>query len=515
MPMTLGALLDRSAQRYRHRACVFQDGHRITYGDLADATDRYARGLYDLGVRRGDRVGIWMANHADYFIAYYGNAKLGAISVPVNTMLTGEEAHYLLRNSQARAVIAGPTYRTMLRSLQLRLPALRVIVVRGGHAGGREPSLEAVVGGGADALAGLGEGGLRFKRQVVPRDPAAILYTSGTTGRPKGAVLSHHNITWDAQACDRRLHLSPNDRALCVLPMFHAFAETVFLVLPLLVGASVVVMERFHPVATLKAMQEMQVTFFAGVPSMFMLMLQVPREARPPLERLRFCVSGAAPLPVEIQERFEHEFGVPLLEGDGPTECSPVTCVNPLEGPRKPGTVGLPLPGVKIAIFDEHDRPLPPGEVGEIVVRGPNVMMGYLDQPEETKKVMTSGWLHTGDLGKMDDDGYLTIVGRKKELIIVGGLNVYPREVEDALLRHPAVAEVAVVGRPDRLRGEVPVAYVVLRSGPSVQPRELQAFCRERLAPFKVPRAVEFREALPKSPTGKVLRETLTGEGGA
>jgi long-chain acyl-CoA synthetase len=508
---TLGDLLDRSAQRHRHRACVIQGARRLTYGELADAADRYARGLFDLGIRPGDRVALWMANCADYFVAYYGNAKLGAVTVPINTLFKPDEAHHLLHDSGAGAIVADHAYRPVLAALGPRLPRLKVAVVRGGRTRARSPSFQALLAAGADALASRGSAGLRFKQQVSPRHPAAILYTSGTTGRPKGAVLSHRSITFDARACTRVLHLAPADRALCVLPMFHAFAQTVLMVLPLLVGASVVVVERFHPAAVLKAMAEAGVTFFAGVPSMYALFLDVPPPARPPLERLRFCVSGAAPLPPALFERFEREFGVPLLEGDGPTECGPVTCVNPPEGPRKPGTVGLPLPGVRIAIFDESNRPLPQGQVGEIVVRGPNVMMGYLDLPGETRQAMAGGWFHTGDLGTIDEDGYITIVDRKKEIVIVGGLNVYPREVEEVLTRHPAVAEAAVVGRPDPLRGEVPVAFVTLRPGRSLRHRDLLAFCRQHLADFKVPRSVQVRGDLPRSATGKILRRALTG----
>jgi long-chain acyl-CoA synthetase len=280
-------------------------------------------------------------------------------------------------------------------------------------------------------------------------------------------------------------------------------------VLPLLPGCSSYLLERFSPAGVLRAVAEGGVTVFPGVPAMFGALLQVPASARPGLPSLRFCVSGAAPMPVEVMEAFEREFKTILLEGDGPTECSPVTCVNPYHGPRKAGSVGLPLPGVEIRIFDAEDRELPAGEVGEVVVRGENVMRGYHNRPEDTAAALRGGWFHTGDLGRFDAEGYLYLVDRKKDLIIVGGLNVYPREVELTLLSHPAVAEAAVVAIADEARGEVPAAFVALRRGEAAAASELIRHCRERLANFKVPRAVHFLDSLPKTGTGKLRKEDL------
>jgi long-chain acyl-CoA synthetase len=271
-------------------------------------------------------------------------------------------------------------------------------------------------------------------------------------------------------------------------------------------------LERFSPDGALEAIEKHLCTIFPAVPTMFAAILHFPLPREYDLSSLRVCVSGGAPMPVAVMEAFEKRFNVVILEGDGPTECSPVTAVNPLKGVRKPGSIGLPIPGVEMKIFDDNDKEVPVGDLGEIVVRGENVMLGYYNQPEATAEAMRSGWYHTGDIGKVDEDGYFYIVDRKKDMIIVGGLNVYPREVEEVLHTHPAVAEAAVVGEYDELRGEEPVAYVVLKPGAEATEREIIRYCRERLANFKVPRRVIFRESLPKSATGKILKRLLRKE---
>jgi long-chain acyl-CoA synthetase len=296
---------------------------------------------------------------------------------------------------------------------------------------------------------------------------------------------------------------------LCVLPMFHSFAEMVFMVFPVRFGVSVMILERFVPATVLEAMHEHGVTFFCGVPSMFAMLLQVPREQRPNITSLKYCIAGGAALPPKVFQAFKDEFGVPILEGDGPTECAPVVSVNPVAGPQKVGSVGLPLPGVQVKIFDEHDREVRTGGIGEIAVKAPSVMVGYHNQPEATQEAMRRGWMHTGDMGRIDEDGYIYIVDRKKDMLICSGMNVYPREVVEVLYQHPGVAEAAVVGMPDELRGEVPMAFIAPAPGASLTEKEIISFCRARLARFKVPRKVEFREQLPKTATGKILKQDL------
>jgi long-chain acyl-CoA synthetase len=343
---------------------------------------------------------------------------------------------------------------------------------------------------------------------------AAILYTSGTTGRPKGAMLSHRNLATNVRSVVQALGLRPGgERVLVVLPMFHAFAATVGMLTPLLGGFSLIPVARFDPVVVTDAIAASGATLFLGVPSMFSLLLRLDRSQVERWRTVRFCVSGGAAMPVALMRDFEERFGIPILEGDGPTECGPVTCVNPPAGPRKPGSVGLAVPGVVMSVRDEVGRALPEGEIGEVCVRGPSVMQGYWGLPEATRESFFGDWFRTGDLGYRDADGYFFLVDRKKDMIIVNGMNVYPRVIEEVLYRHPAVAEAALVGHPDSLHGEVPVAYVALRPGAALSAAEMRAWCKQFLGRHEVPRRVLFREALPKNATGKILKRELRREG--
>jgi long-chain acyl-CoA synthetase len=503
-------MLDESARNFHHRACLSFRGSRITYGELADLTDRYAKAMYDIGIRKGDRVAIWALNCPEFVIAYYGNAKLGAISVPINTMFTAEEAHYILADSEAKAIVAHSCYEPALHQIWQRLPELQHgVMIPIESAETAFLSWTDLMRQGAEALADAPSSALDFKERPQAREVAVYLYTSGTTGHPKGAMLSHRNLIWDAEACHRVIPLDESDVCVCVLPMFHSFAQQVYIIFGIRYGTSVVILDRFVPATVLQALHECKATMFCAVPSMFAMLLQVPREQRPPITTLKYCIAGGAALPPKVYQGFKDEFGVPILEGDGPTECSPVVSVNPLRGEQKVGSVGLPLPGVQVKIFDEHDREVRTGEIGEIVVKAPSVMVGYHNQREATREALRGGWMHTGDMGRVDEDGYLYIVDRKKDMLICSGMNVYPREVEEVLYQHPAVAEAAVVGMPDELRGEVPIAFVAPFPGKSVTERELLSFCRARLARFKVPRKIELRDQLPKTTTGKILKQDL------
>ncbi len=343
------------------------------------------------------------------------------------------------------------------------------------------------------------------------KKPAAILYTSGTTGKPKGAVLTHKNLLSNADAGVKMFKVTRKDRFLLFLPMFHAFSFMVCMLLPITVGARVIILKSVKPFSrVIKAVVLGRATFFIAIPPVYNLlsMKRFPRLIFRLLP-LRICVSGAAPLPSDTLERWDKNYPVPLLEGYGLTEASPIVSCNPLDGVRKPGSVGVPLPGIEVRIISEDGAGLPPGQVGEITVRGPNVMRGYLNAPQETADVLKDGWLLTGDLGYLDKDGYIFIVDRKKDLIISHGMNIYPREVEEALYAHPAVRQAAVVGVKDAGRGEVPKAFVSVHEGHTVTEKELKAFLKKRLASFKLPRQVELMENLPTNPTGKILKKEL------
>jgi len=507
--MLLYDIIACGAQEHPDRtALIFRDTP-LTYGDLARRVNRLASALHERGVTKGDRVALLLPNSPPFTIAYYAITALGAVCTPANPLLKPAELTYIWSDSDVKMVVTAPPLLPNAQEAQRSLPGLRTLVSIGERAETPDGVLTF-----AELLA---EGDEAFNpkskiQNLKSEDPAVCIYTSGTTGRPKGALLSHHNLTVNCQQVRQALPFDANDNFLCVLPLFHSFAGTVCQNTPLFCGARSTLLEQFHPARVLEAIEKHRVTIFAGVPTMYGALLLYPPDHQYDLSSLRFCVSGGAPMAAALMEAFEKQFNTIIIEGDGPTECSPVTSVNPLEGVRKPGSVGLPIPGVEIKIFDDDDNELPTDAVGEIVVRGENVMLGYHNQPEATAEAMRSGWYHTGDLGKIDADGYIYIVDRKKDMLIVGGLNVYPREVEEMLFTHPVIANAAVIGAQDPLRGEEVVAVVVLKPDAKATDRELIHYCRQRLANYKVPRKVIFRESLPIGGTGKVLKRLLRKE---
>jgi long-chain acyl-CoA synthetase len=342
--------------------------------------------------------------------------------------------------------------------------------------------------------------------ESVSPGPALYLYTSGTTGRPKGVVLTHENLASNVASCQRAGEFDARDSFLCLLPFFHTYAITGTILLPLFHGSKMVLVDRFQPLKVMKLIEEHGISVFLAIPSMYRVLAASDGDFN--VSSVRFPISGGEPLPVAIAEAFEKRFGVPIFEGYGQTEAAPVVTLN-VPGARKLGSVGRPLPGVEVAIWDEQKQPVDADVIGEIMVRGPNVMQGYFNLPEETGKTITNAWLHTGDLGKLDPEGFITITGRKKDLIISAGENIYPREIEEVLVLHPKVKEVAVIGVKDEVRGEVPKAFLIAHEGVSVDDKELRAFCREHLAAYKVPKHFEIVADLPRTPTGKVLKRLL------
>jgi long-chain acyl-CoA synthetase len=503
--MTLYAILERGAANHPDRPAIYFRDLTISYAALKAQVDQFATALVSRGFQPGDFVAALLPNCPHFTVAYYGATRIGAVFTPVNPLLKAQELEYIWRDCGAKMVITLPMFLENARS------AISAI--------GRDIPIICIGDGvpaGAESWSGLLASAPGTPQNSIPYpqsiDPAVCIYTSGTTGRPKGALLSHKNLTTNCDQATQVLHIGAEDNFLCVLPLFHSFAGTVCQNLSLYAGARYTILEQFHPARVLEAVQSHKVTLFAGVPAMYGALLQFPPDKPSDFSSVRLCVSGGAPMPVAMMEAFEKKFGTIIIEGDGPTECSPVTCLNPIEGDRKPGSVGLAIPGCEMKIFDDDDNELPVGEIGEIVVRGDNVMLGYLNQPEATAEAMKNGWYHTGDLGKTDPDGYFYIVDRKKDMLLVGGFNVYPREIEEILYAHPAVQDAAVIGTPDPLRGEEAMAVVVLKPGTQATDRELIAHCRERLANYKVPKRVVFRDALPRGGTGKILKRLLRKE---
>ena len=504
--MLLPDIIRRGADAHPDRTAILFRDASITYAQLAAEVDRIAAAFAARGLGPGDRVALLLPNCPEFTVSYFATAAIGGVCTPANPQLKPAELTYMWNDSQVKLAITVPPLAPAVLEAARNVPSLTTVVT----VGGEEDPANGVIPW--DALIDQSGPAPAPEPTVRPADPAVCIYTSGTTGRPKGALLSHRNLTANCESIAAVLDLHDDDNFLTVLPLFHAFAATVCQNAALFCGTATTYVESFHPARVLEVVRRHRVTLFPGVPAMFGAMLNLPADRTADLSSVRLAVSGGAPMPVAVMTAFEQRFGLPIIEGDGPTECSPVTAVNPPYGVRKPGSIGPPVPGVEMRIVDEHDRELPPNEIGEIVVRGDNVMIGYHNLPQETAEAMRSGWYHTGDMGKVDEDGYFYIVDRKKDMLIVGGLNVYPREVEEVLYTHPAVAEAAVVGQHSELRGEEPVAVIVLKPGASATNKEIIRYCRDRLANYKVPRRVVFREAMPVGGTGKVLKRLLRKE---
>ncbi|MGY1689888.1 long-chain-fatty-acid--CoA ligase [Geodermatophilus sp. SYSU D01105] len=484
-------LLDTAAE-HGDRTALRMDDAVLTYDGFRDAAARVAAGLRARGVTPGDRVGMVLPNVLSFPVVFYGALMAGAAVVPMNPLLKAREVEYYLRDSGARLVVA-----------------LDSVGGAATEAAG-EVGVDAVTVGptdAGDALAGDAGG------DVVERDDtdaAVILYTSGTTGQPKGAELTHANLRGNARTTQETLlEGTPDDVIMGCLPLFHVFGLTCALNAGVLAGACLTLLPRFDGAKALEIVQRDRVTVFEGVPTMFAAMLHQPDRDRYDVSSLRLCVSGGSAMPVEVMRGFEEAFGCIVLEGYGLSETSPVASFNHPHAERKPGTIGTPIRGVEMRLVDDEGRDVPEGEVGEIAIRGENVMKGYWRKPEETAKAIPDGWFRTGDLARRDADGYYAIVDRKKEMIIRGGYNVYPREIEEALYEHPAVAEAACVGVPHADLGEEVAAAVALKPGATADPAELQAWVKERVAAYKYPRHVWLVDALPKGPTGKILRRAV------
>ncbi|MCS7234412.1 MAG: long-chain fatty acid--CoA ligase [Armatimonadota bacterium] len=526
--LRLDEIVRRAAGAYGSRVALVFFGRKITFAELDRLVDRCAAGLQRLGVRRGTPVSLHLPNCPQFVVAYYGTLRAGGVVVPHNPLYTETEVARQLQDSGAEVAITlsllYPRVAAAARQARVREVVFTAIHEFMGTVARLLYPLKARRQGqwvnvrpqpGVRPFSELLRPGSPQPTSVTPQDPAAYLYTGGTTGVPKAAVLTHRNLVANLlQAASWDPQLRPGQEvALAVLPFFHSYGMTSVLNFSMWMGATVVLVPRFDPELVLDAVRRYRPTLFHGVPTMYIALLNAPELQRVSFQSVRAGISGAMGLPREVQRRWEAVTGGRLVEGYGLTEASPVTHCNPLYGLRKEGSIGIPVPDTDARVVDpESGQALPPGEVGELEVRGPQVMQGYLNRPDETAKVLHDGWLRTGDMARMDEDGFFYVVDRKKDMINVGGLKVFPREVEEVLYRHPAVREAAAVGVPDPTRGEVVKAFVSLKEGHHVTEEELVHFCRQHLAPHKVPRAVEVRPELPKTLIGKVLRRALAEE---
>ena len=489
----LAATLTQATATYPDRPAVRLDEHVLRYSDLDEASARAASWLYGRGITAGDRIGLMLPNVPEFAELYYAILRAGAIVVPMNPLLKAREVEYYLADSQAALALAWHGVADQAAEGARRAGTDLVII---------EPAeLAGALGQCAPAPAVADRG---------PSDTAVILYTSGTTGQPKGAELTQDNLLRNVEVTRTTLlRLGPEDVVLGALPLFHSFGQVVGMGCAVASGACLTLLPRFDPGRALDIIKRDQVTVLPGVPTMYAAILHGAGGNAGDADSLRLCVSGGAAMPVELLRGFEKNFGCMILEGYGLSETSPVASFNHPDRPRKPGTIGQAISGVDLRIQDNAGTPLPVGEVGEIAVRGHNVMKGYWRRPEETAEVLKDGWFRTGDLGRVDAEGYFSIVDRKKDMIIRGGLNVYPREVEEVLYEHPAVAEAAVLGVPDEVLGEEVAATVRLKPGASASPEELREHVKDQLAAYKYPRYVWIVDELPHGDTGKILERAI------
>jgi long-chain acyl-CoA synthetase len=495
MSLNLGTILQGSAsQRPDHTAVKIND-FALTYAQLDRAARGVATALRQRGLEPGQKVGIMIPNVPDFTIAYFGILYAGGSVVPLNVLLSAPEVTYHLQDSEATLLFAHPLFAQ---------PATE------GAAGAGVPVVWAGGGDGETVWDLAAADPIEALHPTSPDDTAVILYTSGTTGKPKGAELTHSNLLINCSIVVPKLLPVDGDQvALATLPLFHSFGQTCIQNATIAAGGTFTLLPRFTPELAFEIMQRDRVTLFAGVPTMYFALLHHEGGDAFDLSSLRFCMCGGAPMPVEVMKSFEEKYGVPILEGYGLSETSPVASFNMLDRPRKVGSIGYPVWGVEMAILDADDNPLPEGEPGEICIRGHNIMKGYWKRPEANEETLRGGWFHSGDVGIRDEDGCYTIVDRKKDMILRGGFNVYPREIEEVLYEHEAVIEAAVIGVEHESHGEEVKAVVSLGAGKSVTAEELIAWAKQRLAAYKYPRIVEFLDELPKGPTGKILKREL------
>jgi long-chain acyl-CoA synthetase len=528
----LARLLDDAARDFPSAPALHFQGRTVSYAQLAEQAWRFAGALAGLGVGKGTKVGLVLPNCPQVVIAFFGALRLGAVVVQNNPLHTERELGHQLGDAGVEVVICldlayerikaireqSAIREVVVTSLLDELPAVRRVIApytRRGKAAaaaiGKDEPVRRWRDLMASAITRAGEA------EVDPAGDLALLqYTGGTTGSSKGVMLSHRNLRANTEQVRAWFPDADPGREVMmgVLPFFHAYGLTVCLLLGVRLGAAVVLLPRFDLDQVMAAVDRYRPTLFPGVPTMYVAINNEVAKGGHDLSSIKACLSGAAPLPLEVAERFERYSGGRLVEGYGLSECSPVALANPIYGKRKAGTIGMPLPDTLARVVDaaDPDSVPPAGEPGELAIKGPQVMRGYWNRPEESAQVLRDGWLLTGDLALMDDEGYFQIVDRKKDLIIAGGFNVYPREVEEVLYEHPKVEEVSVVGVPDSYLGEVVKAFVVLRPGEEATTEEIRRFAKERLAAYKVPRVVEFRDELPKTLIGKVLRRALVEE---
>ncbi|HEX3280292.1 MAG TPA: long-chain fatty acid--CoA ligase [Pyrinomonadaceae bacterium] len=499
-PQNLGQLLSQRVAGSPEKVFLISenDGRRFTYAEFEQAIARVSRLLQSHGVAKGDVVGLLLPNGAEYIIAYYACWQLGALAGPINSLLKEEEISFVLNNSAAKAILVHSEFLPRLENIRKDLPQLQSVILFDDE---REATREV-----ADALAKDAS-----YPDISPDDEAIIIYTSGTTGKPKGCLLTHGNLIANARQISEWLQFTKDDRLLSIMPLFHMNAVSVTTMSALYAGGSTVVSPKFSASRFWQIISDYEITSFGSVATMLSMLLSTYPEGVPAglkTGQLRFAMCGSAPVPAEVMQRFEETFKCLVIEGYGLSESTCRSTFNPPDKRRRAGSCGIPI-GNEMRVVDEEDNDVPAGELGEIVMRGENILKGYYRNEEATAVAFRNGWFHTGDIGYRDPDGFFYIVDRKSDMIIRGGENIYPREIDEVLYQHPAVAAAATIGVPHQLYGEDVAAFVVLKEGMVASEEELIAYCREHLADYKSPKTIRIVESIPKGPTGKLLKREL------
>ncbi len=503
------SILEEAVKQYGNRTAVIYEHTKTTYSEMKDKVDRLAAAWEELGAEKGERIGLMLANHPDYIISYYAAHALGLIVVQINPMYTPRELLRIVKYSQMSYLVADRSALETVRKVY-ELCRFRHIFVSQMKDDDQDSMFLSL-----DELKSHPNHLEKPALMSDHNDVAVIQYTGGTTGKMKGAMLTHHNLVANviqSYFMYGEKMIPGQEVILTATPLYHVYAMTSAMNLGIYIGGTLLLFKKFQVDHVLEHIKEYRPTFFPGVPKMYNAFVNHSKVESYGLDCLKLCSCGLAPLPVEVMKRFEYLTGVTIGEGFGLSEASPSTHRNPSGGVRKVGSIGIPMPGTDSMVVDENSQELPPGCVGELLIKGPQVMKGYWNDEKETQRSLQNGWLYTGDLAMMDEDGYFYIIGRKKEMIIVGGFNIYPQEVEGVLYEHPDVKEAAVVGVPDQVHGEIVKAYIVPKDGCQIDLEELKGHCYLKLTRYKVPKVFEIRDSLPRNTVGKLLKRLLIQE---
>ena len=501
--MNLIDFVKERAREFGSKVFLWEKETSSTYREFDLVTDRMAAALQSLGMKKGDHAAVLFPNSIDTVLCYFSIIKAGGTAIPINPLYTPREITFILNDSEARFLLAAGHFQKVIEGIQSQVPSLTLAIFRGEEDTSILKAVERQAPSGHSVR----------PTDLSSKDNAIIFYTSGTQGQPKGVMLTHGNFTFSGPNIARAYGLQEDDITMAVLPLVHVFAVASPVFGSLSSGGTVVILERFQAEAVLQAFENYRITWFPGVPTMFNYLYQAYERGASNISSIRMGLSGGASLSVELLKNWERQFNAQILEVYGLTESTGLVTANPVQGIRKVGSIGLPVFGVQTRLIDQEGMDVARGEVGELIFKGPNATQGYWKLPEQTAESIRDGWVYTGDLARQDEQGYFYIVGRRKDLIITGGYNVYPREIEEVLYTHPAVYEVAVIGVPDEVKGEIPKAFITLKPGQQTSEGEIIEFCKANLAPYKIPRRVEIRSELPKSSTGKILNRELRKEG--